>query len=62
MMRDYYIQYNVGTCKYVLNYHDGEKTHADGSAFYDCAIFSNKRKLTARVRLLKRAGHQERAR
>jgi hypothetical protein len=34
---------NVGHAKYVVNYHTGKKFHADGSPFYDIAIFSNKR-------------------
>jgi hypothetical protein len=33
---------NVGKSKYVVNYHDGVKTHKDGSPFKDIAIFKNK--------------------
>lgn len=43
---------NVGTCKYVINYHDGQSLHRDGSPFFDIAIFSNKRKKDAYVRAL----------
>ena len=38
----YYLQ-NVGKCRHVVNFHDGIKTHLDGSPFYDVTIFSNKR-------------------
>lgn len=38
------IQYNIGNSKYVVNFHTG-KTNADGSKFYDVAIFSNKKKM-----------------
>lgn len=34
---------NVGTARYVVNFHDGEKTHPDGSAFFDLRVFQNKR-------------------
>ena len=55
-MKRYYIQYNVGRSRYVVNHHDGVKTHRDGSPFFDVAIFSNKRKCEAFVRDLKRDG------
>jgi hypothetical protein len=31
----------VGKAKYVVNFHDGEKKHKDGSEFYDIRIFKN---------------------
>jgi hypothetical protein len=34
--------YGVGNSKYVVNFHDGEKTHKDGSPFFDIRIFKNK--------------------
>ena len=40
-------RHNVGRAKYVVNYHDGVKTHPDGSKFFDIAIFKNKKKLKA---------------
>lgn len=43
-MKHFNILYNVGSSKYVVNYHDGLKTHKDGSEFYDIALFDNKRK------------------
>lgn len=46
--------YNVGKSKYVINYHDGVKTHKDGSEFYDIEIFKNKKDLEAfKSKLLK---------
>lgn len=40
--KNYYESFNVGKSKYVVHFHDGEKTHNDGSPFYDIEIFSNK--------------------
>jgi hypothetical protein len=44
-MKKYRIQYNVGKVKYLVSFHDGFKTHLDGSPFYDIQCFSNKKKL-----------------
>lgn len=44
-MKKYYIMLNVGSIKYIVNFHDGKKRHKDGSEFYDIAIFSNKKKM-----------------
>ena len=44
-MKNYNIKFNVGKCKYLVSYHNGEKTHKDGSAFYDIEMFKNKLKL-----------------
>lgn len=41
--KKYYPQYNVGKAKYVMNFYDGEKTHKDGSEFYDMRTFTNKK-------------------
>lgn len=35
-------QMGIGKAKYVVNFHDGKKTHKDGSEFYDIGIFKNK--------------------
>jgi hypothetical protein len=50
---------NVGTAKYVVNYHDGEKTHKDGSRFFDIAIFSNKKKLNKFIKDLLKSGYKQ---
>lgn len=43
--KSFHTQTNVGKAKYVVSYHDGVKTHQDGSPFFDVAIFSNKKEL-----------------
>ena len=48
----YYIQYNVGKAKYVVNYYDGKKEHKDGSDFYDISLFRNKKKMNDFVKNL----------
>ena len=40
---EYNLRYNIGKAKYVVNFHDGKKTHKDGSKFFDIQIFSNKK-------------------
>lgn len=46
MQKKYNIQTNIGLSKYIVNYYNGEKTHPDGSEFFDIAIFKNKKELT----------------
>lgn len=53
------IQHNIGKAKYVVNHHDGHKTHNDGSPFFDIAIFRNKPTLAAFVAELRRTGYAE---
>jgi hypothetical protein len=53
------VRHNIGRAKYVLNFHDGEKTHADGSQFYDMKIFKNKVDLKNNVEALKNQGYVE---
>jgi len=56
----YYERMNVGKAKYTVNYHDGVKTHRDGSAFYDLAIFKNKKDLQDFISKLSKEGYKER--
>ena len=49
--------HNVGRAKYVVNFHDGVKTHSDGSEFFDIAIFSNKKKMKDFIKSLKVDGY-----
>ncbi|CAN5536260.1 hypothetical protein BH11PLA2_BH11PLA2_16240 [soil metagenome] len=42
-MKTFNTQDNIGTIKYAVNYHDGVKTHSDGSRFFDIKLFSNKK-------------------
>jgi hypothetical protein len=60
MTKNYYVMYGIGKCRYVVNFHDGEKTHTDGSEFYDVHIVSNKRELSGFVAELRASGYSER--
>lgn len=59
-MKTYYTMSNIGRAKYVVNFHDGIKTHKDGSPFFDCAIFKNKKRLAAFLKELQADGYTER--
>lgn len=48
---------NIGKAKHVVNFHDGAKTHRDGSPFYDIRIFSSKRKMGNFVSQLVKTGY-----
>lgn len=56
----YTTQMNVGRAKYVVNYHDGSKTHKDGSPFYDIDIFSNRKDFDKAVKKLESEGYKYR--
>lgn len=58
-MKTFNIQYHIGRVKYVVNFHDGVKTHKDGSRFFDIATFSNKKKLDAFIVQLIGEGYHE---
>ena len=58
-MKRFNIRYNVGEAKYVVNFHDGEKKHKDGSAFFDIKTFSNRMKLKEFVQELLLNGYVE---
>ena len=58
-MKKYYVMYNVGKAKYLLNSHNGIDRHKDGSEFFSCEIFSNKKKLQARISELVSDGYVE---
>ena len=60
-MKQFNTMLNIGKAKYVVNHHDGFKTHDDGSPFFDIAIFSNKRKRDAFIRELKAQGYAEKS-
>jgi hypothetical protein len=57
-MKKYYIMYGVGKAKYVVNFHDGEKKHKDGSEFYDIRIFKNIKDLKAFTSDLRTQGYK----
>ena len=54
----YYTQRNVGKVRHVVNYHDGNKTHRDGSPFYDLRCFSNQKVAAAFVKSLEADGYR----
>jgi len=58
-MKTYRINYNVGSVKYLVSFHDGVKAHNDGSPFFDVACFKNKTKLAAFVSELGQNGYKE---
>ena len=49
--------YNVGKVKYVVNFHDGVKTHKDGSDFFDIECFKNKNSFMKFVKDLEKQGY-----
>lgn len=55
----YNITSNIGKAKHVVNFHDGDKNHDDGSPFYDIRIFTSKRKMGLFVSQLRKAGYTE---
>jgi len=59
MSKNYYLSTNIGKCKYVVSYHDGIKTHKDGSPFYDIETSNNKKRIDAFVRYLSKNGYSE---
>lgn len=56
-MKRFNTQDNIGKAKYIVNYHDGQKKHQDGSDFFDIAIFKNKKKLQRFVDSLRTQGY-----
>ncbi len=52
-------QHGIGKSKYTVSFHDGKKTHPDGSDFFDIKIFKNKKALNAFIKELKADGYSE---
>lgn len=59
-MKTYYIQYNIGKVKYVVNHSDETKFYPDESEFFDVALFKNKKKLNQFVKNLQDQNYIER--
>jgi len=55
-MRVYNIMYNVGKVKYLVNYHNSVRLHADGSPFFDIATFTTKKKFNTFIKSLETKG------
>lgn len=53
------VMFNVGTAKYVINYHVAGNTHGDGSPFYGIKTFQNKKEFEAHRKSLKAQGYSE---
>jgi hypothetical protein len=51
---------NIGKVRHAVSYHDGLKTHADGSPFFDLATMRNKRARDAFCKRLRMLGYVER--
>lgn len=58
-MKAFRIWENVGKARHVISFHDGVKTHNDGSPFFDVSIFNRKRDANRFVRALKADGYVE---
>lgn len=56
--KEYFLLEGVGKSKYVVNYHDGVKTHKDGSEFYDIKIFKSRPDAEAFMNELSRKGYK----
>jgi len=56
-MKTFNLMCNVGSSKYVVNYHNGMSTHKDGSPFFDIKIFKNKTKMNNFLLDLKAQGY-----
>lgn len=57
--KTFYEQQNICKSKYAINYHDGVKTHKDGSPFFDIALFKNKVKKNKFIQGLIDQGYEE---
>lgn len=58
-MKKYYLMYNIGAVKYVLNFHDGVSTHDDGSEFWDVLLSNNQKVIKRKIAELKAQGYKE---
>lgn len=56
-MKIYYENSSIGKVKYIVNFHDGVKTHKDGSKFFDIRLFTNKVKKQAFINKLISLGY-----
>jgi hypothetical protein len=56
-MKQYRVSHNIGSARYVVSFHDGEKTHSDKSPFFDIQIFKRKVDMTAFIRVLVSKGY-----
>lgn len=53
-MKTYKVNPQIGKAKHSISFHDGEKTHPDGSQFWDIKIFrTQKQKINFEKSLIK---------
>ena len=57
-MKNFHLQDGIGRAKYTISYHNGEKTHKDGSPFYDIEVFRNKKMRDSFIRKLESRGYK----
>lgn len=58
-MKTFYIQYNIGKARYVVNHHDGKMFYKDGSKVYGIWTLKNKKDLTRMIKELTNNGYVE---
>lgn len=56
-MKKYNTMQGIGKSKYIVNFHNGDKFHSDGSPFYDIRFFKNKVQRNKFVKELKEEGY-----
>lgn len=56
-MKTYQDNYQIGKTRYSVSFHNGAKTHKDGSPFFDLQIFSNKKNKEEFIRNLENVGY-----
>jgi hypothetical protein len=49
----------VGSAKYVVNYHNGEKFHSDNSKFFDMKLFTNQKLVKLFIKQLIKDGYKQ---
>lgn len=58
-MKQYRLNHQIGSTKHSVSFHDGEKTHRDGSPFWDLKITRTKRDKLRFVKALAADGYTE---
>jgi hypothetical protein len=56
-MKTFKILHNIGRCRLLVSFHDGETFHRDGSPFFDVRIVRGQRALNKFLRLLQSQGY-----
>lgn len=56
-MKTYHYTHRIGNSRHCVSYHDGAKTHQDGSPRFDLEICCNKRRLAAFLKRLHAQGY-----